>query len=137
MALPNPMQGHSPEAPAIVRRFATPVAFLDLAKEAVVAVVVIQVETFLGVLVLDLEQRVGTIEFVLGLGTHALRLAWRKASREHAILLSAGIIDPSLGLFFVVLPAEEKASSCHNFCRSDDSEEDGGGELHGESRNGE
>lgn len=128
----DPRKRHSPEAPTRVSRLATRPAFLNLAEEAVVAVVVVQVETLVGVLVLDLEQRVGVIEAVFRLGTHHFRLAWRKASCKHAILGSAGIVNPSHGLFLVVLPAPEKASSCRNFCASDDSEGGGGGDLHGE-----
>jgi hypothetical protein len=130
--------GNSPETPARVRRLATPLAAVDLAIQALDAVVISQVETLVGVLVLDFEFYAQ--DLAGRRGTHALCLARRIVSSEHAATLPACVIDPSLGLLFVLQsPARNKASSHRNFCvdGSDHSNSDSGGDLHGGSCNRE
>ena len=124
---------NSPETPAGVRRLATPLALLNLAKEAVVAIIISQIEALLGVLVLDFELCFAKIG-VLGLGAHPLRLARRETSSKHAILLVACISDPSLGLFFVPAVAPDEAASHRDFCvdGGDHGEGDTDGDLHRE-----
>jgi hypothetical protein len=126
--------GNSPETPARVRRLATPLAAVNLTVQALDAVVVAQVETLVGVLVLDFELRL-EVAGKSGRGTHALCLAGRKVASEHAAIASAGVVDPCLGLVVVQTPALGEALSHRNFCvdGSDHSESDSGGDLHGGS----
>lgn len=97
-----------------------------------VAVFISQVETVLGILVLDFEKRVGAFVVVFGLGTHALDLAWREASGEHATFGFACVFGPGLGLFLVVVEFERKTLRHCNFCTGHYGKGDGGGDLHDE-----
>jgi hypothetical protein len=120
----------SPESPVRVRRLAAPVAAVNLTVETFVAIVVSQVEALVFVLVLDFE-----FGFLAAFGcwTHALRLARREISSKHAAVASAGKIDPFLGFSLIRTPAPGKASGQRNFCvdGSDHSKSDGSGDLHG------
>lgn len=121
-------RNNSPETPARVSRFATPVAAVNLAIKPLDAIVISKVEALVGVLVLDLEQRSQASR----LGTHALCLARREISSEHAAVASACEVNPSLGLAWSA-PAPCVAASHRDFCvdGSDDGEGEGGGNLHG------
>jgi len=131
-------QEKSPETPARVRGLATPLALFNLTNEAVVAIVVSQIETLVWVLVLDFEFDVRQVA-VLGLGAHPFRLTRRKASSEHAVLGFARISDPDLRLGDIQAPAPDEAASHCDLCidGGEHGKGDGGGDLHDERCDGE
>jgi hypothetical protein len=101
-------QRNSPETPARVGRLATPLAVFNLTVQALDAVVVTQVEPLVGVLVLDFELRL-QVALKSGRGTHALCLARRKVTSEHAAVAPASVVDPSLGFVVIQSPAPGEA----------------------------
>ena len=118
--------------PARVTRLAAPIAAINLTVKPLNTIIIPQVKALAVVLVLDLELG-STVSVELGLGTHALGLAGGEVAGEHAAVASAGEIDPALDLGLVHAPAPGEAASHSDFCvdGGDDSQSDGGGDLHG------